>query len=562
MTGRHNRTNGASASGRTTGDSGLDVLLIGIDAGCLPVFERLYEEGRIPNLERLCTGPGNVSAPLESQIPPWTPSAWPSIFTGVNPGKHGVVGFVGYDGYDWHVSSNDDVHERSLWSLLDHHGRSSVVVNVPVTHPPDEFDGAIIPGFIGPENPKCHPEGTLEEVREAIGEYRVYPNYTRGDESISDREKMDEYQRLIRMRGEAFRYLVGKHEPDFGFVQFQKTDTVFHEFAGDPDKVETVYESTDDQIGQILEECDPDTVFVVSDHGMGPYEGYEFRINEFLEEAGYLEATTSGKGMPSWQPMRHQLREGKDCDSWEPTMTERAAAVAARFGITARRARIALERVGLADHVIKYAPQNVARTANRQVDFAASQAYVRARTELGVRINLEGREPNGIVSPSEYDALRESLMADLRAVETPDGEPVFETVAPREEYFHGPYEEHAVDIVTIPADFEHALSEELCGEQFGPVEPWNHKLDGVFAASGAGIDETAALGHPTIYDVAPTVLAALGVPQSDRMDGTVLPIVDSLGTEAYPTASESTPASREAADETVTARLADLGYMN
>ncbi|QLG50750.1 alkaline phosphatase family protein [Natrinema halophilum] len=539
----------------------LETLLIGIDAGCLPVFERLIEADRIPTIERLCSE--GVSAPLESQIPPWTPSAWPSVYTGVNPGKHGVVGFVGYDGYDWHVTSNDDVHEHPLWSLLDRHDRSSVVVNAPVTHPPDEFDGAVLPGFLGPEDPTCHPEGLLDDVRDAIGEYRVYPRYTRDDDSLADDAKIDEYLNLIRMRGEAFRYLTAHFEPDFGFVQFQKTDTVFHEFEGNEEYVERVYEGTDAQIEAILEACDPDRVFIVSDHGMGPYDGYEFRINEFLRDEGYLESTTGGKGMPSWTPMRRRLREGEEAETWEPGTVARAASVAARFGLTARRIRAVLERVGMAELATKYAPGGVTRTANEQVDFAKSEAYVRARTELGVRINLEGRDPQGIVRQDAYEQLREDLIRRLQAVETPDGEPLFETVAPREQYFHGNEIDETVDIVTIPADFEHGLSEQLGdGDYFAPAEPWNHKLDGVFVAAGEGIDEDAPLERAHLFDVAPTIMAAMGLPYSDRMDGSVVPVVDPVEPTTYPAYDDQSTERRRETDDSVTDRLADLGYMN
>ncbi|WP_407075636.1 alkaline phosphatase family protein [Natronococcus wangiae] len=538
----------------------MNTLLIGIDAGSLSVFDDL-DEGEIPTIHRLCSD--GVSAPLESQIPPWTPSAWPSLYTGVNPGKHGAFGFVGYDGYDWHVTSSDDVDEHTVWSLLDRHGYSSVVVNAPITHPPEEFDGALLPGFIGPENPGCHPEGLLEEVREEIGDYRVYPSYSRDDDTIPASEKMEEYRRLIRMRGDAFRYLADEYEPDFGFVQFQKTDTVFHEFFGDEEKVKTVYETTDEQIAAILEEFDPNHVFVVSDHGMGEYDGYEFRVNEFLRDRGYLETTTGGKGMPSWTPMRRKLREGEDCDTWEPGTIERAAAtVADRCGITAHRVRMILERVGLAGVALKYAPGGVARTANEQVDFERSQAYVRARTELGVRINLEGRDPRGVVPQDEYEELREEIIRELEGVETPEGEPVFETVAPRERYFHGDHADEAVDIVMIPTDFDHAISEQLGDEYFGPAEPWNHKLDGVFAAMGEGIDEGADLERTHLFDVAPTIMASFGVPYSDRMDGSVIPVVDSVDSTAYPKYEESDEQARPGADDEVTDRLADLGYMN
>jgi predicted AlkP superfamily phosphohydrolase/phosphomutase len=434
------------------------------------------------------------------------------MYTGVNPGKHGVFGFLDYDGYDWDVVNSTHVREHALWELLDERGMSSVVVNVPVTHPPAEIDGAVIPGYIGPEDPDCHPEGILEEVREAIGEYRVYPNYVRDDERYTEDEKLEEYCALAGMRGEAFRYLAGRFDPDFGFVEFQKTDTVFHEFDGDPEKVRRIYETTDDQIGQILEACDPDRVFVASDHGIGPYENYEFRINEFLREEGYVEATTGGKGMPSLTPIRDQLR---------------------------------------ADGT---------RTDGEQVDFPASRAYTRARIELGVRINLAGREPEGKVPEGEYESVREELIELLSGVRTPDGDRVFGEVGPREEYFHGPHVEEAVDVVTVPNGFEHLLSAQLVGSQFGPpTEPWNHTLEGLFVAAGEGIDAEADLSGAHLFDVAPTVLSALGVPYSDRMDGSVLPVVDDVGSTEYHVYSGDT--TRATDDDTVEQRLSDLGYL-
>ena len=541
----------------TTDPDRMDALLIGIDAGCLSIFDRLADEGVIPNLRSLLED--GATGPLESQIPPWTPSAWPSMFTGVNPGKHGVFGFTGFDGYDFHVVKGDDVDEHRLWTLLDQHDRSSVVVNVPVTHPPDEIDGAIIPGFIGPEDPPCHPEGVLDDVREAIGDYRVYPRYARGDDTLTDAEKIEEYCTLVTMRGEAFRYLADRFDPDFGFLQFQKTDTVFHEFDGQWEKVKRVYAATDEQIGAVLEAHDPRQVFVASDHGMGRYEKPEFRVNAFLEDAGYLETTLGGKGMPTWNVMRDDLRNGEQAEEWEPNTAERLAAALASVGLTTHRIGLVLERLGLADLAKRYAPDGVVRTGNEQVDFENSRAYVRARTELGVRMNVEGREPDGTVSPDEYDAVRAELIRDLESVTAPDGEPVFQEVAPREAFFEGPYTDRAVDIVTIPTDFQHFLSAQPAEEYFlETTEPWNHKLEGIFVASGEGIDESASLEDAHLFDVAPTILSALGVPYSDRMDGRVLSIVEETEPMSYP---EYSTSARTSVDSAVEGRLADLGYV-
>ncbi|WP_266077836.1 alkaline phosphatase family protein [Haladaptatus caseinilyticus] len=532
----------------------MQTLLVGIDAGCRSVLDPLFEDDELPHLESIFAE--GSSGPLESQIPPWTPSAWPSLYTGVNPGKHGVFGFLDFDGYDWDVVNASRVREHTIWELLDQHGYSSVVVNAPVTHPPRPIDGAVLPGYTAPENPRCHPEGLLDDVRHEIGGYRVY-----APRNLSESESIEWYRRLTRMRGEAFRYLAGRFDPDFGFVQFQSTDTVFHEHPGDEDIIRSVYRAVDEQVGAILRDCDPETVIVASDHGIGEYNGYEFRVNDFLRDEGYVKTVRGGEGMPSWSTIAgNQLQRGEESSPRQQGVAERGLALAAKVGITSQRIGDILSRAGLEEFVAKRVPEDFIRAATEQVDFPNSVAYMRDRIECGVRINLEGRDPEGVVSPEEYDEVRSELVEKLQAARTPDGRPVFDTVAPREAFFDGPYSDDAVDVVCVPTDFDQFLSAQLRGRQFGaPREPWNHKLNGIFAAAGSGIDVEADCADAHLFDVAPTILATLGVPASDRMDGSVLPVVDSAGEQSYPAyeAGETV----ETDDECVEARLADLGYL-
>jgi predicted AlkP superfamily phosphohydrolase/phosphomutase len=536
--------------------SGPAVLLVGIDAGCLPILDRLSADGHVPNMDALRDR--GVSAPLESQVPPWTPSAWPSLYTGVNPGKHGVYGFTGYDGYDYHVVDRDDVRARAIWDILGEHDRSSVVVNVPVTYPPDEIDGAVIPGFIGPEDPACHPPGLLDDVREAIGAYRVYPEYTRGESDLSDDAKLAEYCALARMRGEAFRYLCDRFDPAFGFVQFQRTDTVFHEFDGRWDLVERIYAATDDEIGRIVDACDPDVTMLVSDHGIGRYEGEQIHVNTLLESAGYLETTRGGRGMPSWHPIRSRLQRGNAAKQRQLTATERVAAGLARVGLTAHLVSRMLQMLRIDGIVTQYLPDGVSRTGAEQVDFPASQAYMRARVELGVRLNVADREPDGTVDRDEYDAIRREVIATLRDVETPAGDPAFDRVVPREAVFDGPHVEDAPDVVVEPRDYDHFLSAEPSTEPFRPNRtPWNHKRPGLFVATG-DVDTTTSVAEPHLLDVAPTVLAAMDVPYDDRMDGRVLDLATDPGSRDYgPYESADGRADPAAVED----RLVDLGYM-
>ncbi|WP_339106372.1 alkaline phosphatase family protein [Haloterrigena salinisoli] len=532
--------------------SSLQTLLVGIDAACDRVLSPLFDDGEVPTLESIYrTG---TSGPLESQIPPWTASAWPSLYTGMNPGKHGVYGFLRFEGYDWDVVNATDVRERSLWELLDRHGITSAVVNVPVTHPPREFDGTLIPGYTAPEDPDCHPDGLLEEVREEIGEYRVYP-----DEDVDDLGRA--YSDCVRMRGEAFRYLADRDDPEFGFVEFQATDSIFHERPNDEEAIRSIYRAVDRELREIIEAHDPENVIIASDHGMGPYDGVEFRANEFLREEGFVATERGGDGMPTWATVRDgNLKRGRDDTSYDPGVAERAMATAAGFGLTSQRIGGVLERLGIADLVAARVPNGLVNAGAEQVDFPESAAYVRSRIELGVRINLEGREPDGVVPPERYEEVRARLIDELRSVTTPDGEPVFEAVRPREEVFHGPEIEDAVDVVTVPADFDHFLSATLLDEQFGPPsEPWNHKRDGTIAARGEAIDPAAGVGSAHLFDVAPTVLSTLGVPYDERMDGEPLPCVEPAGTRSYPRLDADR--SVETADEGVEKRLADLGYL-
>ncbi|WP_049990396.1 alkaline phosphatase family protein, partial [Natrinema salifodinae] len=521
------------------------------------VLEPMFESGDLPTLRRLFDG--GTAGPLESQIPPWTASAWPSLYTGKNPGKHGVYDFLSFDGYDWDVVNASHVRERPVWELLSDHGHSSVVVNVPVTHPAREFDGALIPGLTAPEEPGCHPEGILEDVKLACGgEYWIYPQSSpHPDRSIEG------YERTVELRGQAFRYLCRRFSPEFGFVQFQQTDSVFHERPGDKRAIEAVYREVDRQVAETIERTDPENVLVVSDHGMGKVSGDEFRVNEFLRDRGDVSARSGGEGMPDWsKSWENDLLEGAEAGDHEPSPLERAMNLAAKVGLTTQRVASALDYVGLKEPIGKRVPNDMIRAASEQVDFPNSRAYVRSKSELGVRINLEGREPNGQVPESEYEAVREALIEELSAVRTPDGEPMFDAVEPRETFFEGPHVDRAPDIVTVPAAFDNAIAADLGRERFGePMEPWNHKRTGVIAAAGSAFDESAAIGDATIFDVAPTICSLFDVPIDVAMDGTPLPVVD-RGTETEREYPDYEPSPITATDDsTVEDRLSDLGYL-
>ncbi len=537
-------------------EGSLQTLLVGIDAASLSILDS-FEDGDVDTLRSLIDA--GVSARLKSHVPPWTPSAWPTMYTGVNPGKHGVFSFLQYDGYDWDVVDATCVEAPAIWDLLDHHGRSSVVVNVPVTSPPSDIDGAIVPGFTAPSNPPCQPPGLLAELRHDIGGYRVYGEYECADDPRDD-ERTEEYRELIRSRGAAFRCLVDRFEPDFGFLQFQQSDTVAHDFPGDRDKLRAVYRAIDEQVDAVLAATDPDAIFVVSDHGIGPYTHGEFRVNEFLAAQGFLTTTYHGRGSPLWVPIWRSehtddppQEEDHGESEYRPSWLEQVSAAAVTTVQTMGLESIA--RLLVPGHLRSSIP------VETSIDFASSTAYMRLPVELGVRLNVAGREPDGVVHPDEYEAVRSNLIDHLRGVTTPDGIPVFASVRPREAVFDGPYVDRAPDIVTVPTRFEVFPASRLAGDLFGPMgESWNPKRYGLFVATGRAVDTSRSIGGVHALDIAPTILASLDTPRSTRMDGTTLPLVTPTDEYHYPDTLDRCRID-SAGNDQVEDRLRSLGYI-
>jgi predicted AlkP superfamily phosphohydrolase/phosphomutase len=73
----------------------MHTLIIGLDAFDPGIVERMFEAGKLPNLNKYARNNGyarfEVTNPQQSEI------SWTSIATGLNPGGHGMFDFVHRD---------------------------------------------------------------------------------------------------------------------------------------------------------------------------------------------------------------------------------------------------------------------------------------------------------------------------------------------------------------------------------------------------------------------------------------------------------------------------------
>jgi len=548
-------------------------VVLGFDALDFRYLDRFADS--LPNFERLRDA--GVESPLESTVPPWTGSAWPSMYTGMDPSHHGVFGFFRHDGYpdEGEVVSRADVDAPALWNYLSNDGLPSVVCNVPVTHPADPIEGTLLPGYLASEDAPGHPEGVREELSAALEEeYRVY---SRAEMASDPEEKLAGYLELLDLRRRTARELLEGEDWRLAVLQVQKTDAVFHNFE-DADAWRAVYEAADEIVGTVLDVVGEETnVIVCSDHGIGPVRGYQIHVNEVLREHGYVEAASEGDHL-SLPAEKGSLvgSDGPAGDGDRPSQEDDGGALFHRLvegldrvGITPGRVYAAAERLGVEETLVSLTPTSVGAVVAETVDWRTSRAYCRRSVRLGVRINLAGREPEGTVAPEAYESVRAELIDLLSALETPDGEPAFETVAPREAYFDGPYADRAPDVVTVPREMDNGLSTRLYGRPFVPVDTRDHKRHGVFLGAGPGF-AADAVADLLLPDVAPIVMALLGRPVPVRMTGRVpegllsAPVErTSYGDVPYGRsgAAREGEGEADAGDDAVTERLEDLGYL-
>jgi len=529
-------------------------ILVGLDGLGFAEISPWLNDRSLSNLSSLITK-GSRSE-LSSTHPPWTPCAWPSFLSGRNPGSHGVFDFFVNDGYEKSLVNRPVVDAPYLFETVSEANKTPVVINYPVTHPTPELEyGAVVPGYLAPEDVEFSPTGLREKYESEYGEYRIYPSYGTEEKSV------EEYTEVSRHRRDMARFLDERYDWDLMAVQFQVTDSIFHDLD-DREQIRQVLEKVDEFVGDIIDLGDDDAnVFIASDHGMGDYE-WTFYINSWLAENDYCE-TTTGEEQYFRQAKNELKGENRERGTFGiVSAVGTVASALSAIGLSPRRIHRGLGVVGLDKTVERLLPEDALVAAQNQVvDHENSVAYQLLFNSLGIHLNVEDREPNGQVPPEEYDDVREKLIDELSHVRDPDGNRVFDDVLPREEVYAGKHREDAPDIVLVPRDYQYDVSGSIV-DTFRRYPHKNHKPEGILI-SNRDLDIDPETGA-SIHDVAPTVAAALGLPVDTETDGEVLgPFEADEWVDWDDLAGEYRKVSDSESGPTgdVEDRLADLGYM-
>ncbi|OGW47688.1 MAG: hypothetical protein A2Y66_02885 [Nitrospirae bacterium RBG_13_41_22] len=505
------------------------VLIIGFDGATFDLIDPWVREGNLSAIVK-CMQHGTrsilLSTPLSNSA-----QAWSTMVTGKNPGKHGIFDFFERkpDSYDVRFVNASFRKGKSLWEIISDSGKKIIVMNVPMSYPPSNVNGIILPGLDSPgiTDNFAYPANIMDEIRQEVGEYVVEPGIwgfiRQGRQDIALQKLLE----TIEIRKNTAKYLLAAYPWDFFMIVFTESDKVQHHFWKYMDRrsgpnnhyknaIKEVYQALDNALKEILDLVDKDTyVFIISDHGAGPSTNKTFFINRWLGSEGLLKFKRSKAG----RKLITQVIKWID-GQLKTKLPRGAKEVLAR---TFPRLRSKVESV----------------LSLSNIDWSSTKAYSR-ENQPAICINLKGREPFGIVEPGDdFDKIRGTIIQKLSALICPETrEKIVDQVSLKEDVFWGEETNKSPDIIFKWKDHRYIHRPTNPYSKDGFIKILNakelelsesfhrpsgvHRDEGILIGLGPGIRAGKSLSHAKLMDIAPTLLYTFGIPIPGDMDGSVI----------------------------------------
>lgn len=505
-------------------DSKRRVMVIGLDGATFDLIKPWVEEGKLPNFKKLLLE--GCHGVLESTTPSATIPAWPSFFTGCNPGKHGFYDFFKErsNSYDMTVELHPSkaVKQPTLWQILSDFDKKVALLSIPGTYPPKRVNGFMVTGLLTPPNVKfTYPPEFQDELKEKIGGYNLFFSVLSAknpDILLEDLEK------TLFNRVKAVEYIWKEKRPDFLMMVDNGTDRAEHELwkfidiknpLYDPDEVKRFgnpllkyYQTVDKTLERIRDMLDEDTILIImSDHGQGPLRKF-VNLNMFLIKEGYMVIKKN-----ALSKLKYQLFS---------------------IGFTPRNIYNLLREIGIE----RYASDNLSQErklsllnkmffSTKDINWKETVAFSSGVTGA-ITINVKGRQSQGIINKNDdYAEVRKKIIDQLLQLYDKEIKgKVINKVYKREEIYYGPYLDNAPDIVAVPSEGYEFFG--MFGFPFNQIimptfgNSGSHRRNGIFIAIGKDIKKDTKIKNANIIDLAPTILHIMDAPIPINVDGKII----------------------------------------
>lgn len=487
----------------------MKLLVIGLDCAA-PAL--LFGDERLVNIRRLMAG--GCYGRLESVVPPITIPAWRCMVSSQDPGSLGVYGFRNRADHSYgklEIATSRSFRAPTIWDHLAMEGKRSVLIGVPPSFPPPRVNGIAVGCFMTPsvQEVYTHPPQVADEIAELVGEYLVDVKGFRTDDKGWLRDQIFEMSRrqftvvrhyLEHAEWDYFHFVnIALDRVQHGFWKYM--DPTHPDFEPDSpyaDVIRDFYLHLDEEIGRVLALLDDRTaVLVVSDHGAQALHG-GFCVNEWLVREGLL--------------------------------------------------------------VLEEYPREVTPFAQLRVDWARTRVWSEGGYYARVFLNVQGREPQGVIAPGEYETFRDLVKAQFEATEDPEGRSLGTLVYKPQEIYRAVRNVAPDLIVHFGAlDWRSVGSVGYGGRlhvrenDTGP-DDCNHAQFGAFVLAAPNVPSLGELHGARLLDMAPTLVEVGGYEMPDSFQGR------SLFGGALAGAQTGAGVSAEG-EEVLRQRLAGLGYI-
>jgi predicted AlkP superfamily phosphohydrolase/phosphomutase/tetratricopeptide (TPR) repeat protein len=296
---------------RSMQNTGLKVLLIGVDGADWKIINTLVAQGMLPNFKKLKTQ--GAWGYLQSIRPMLSPLIWTSIITSKPPDIHGIIDFMIVDpetNKPAPITSNAR-KVKALWNILFDFNYNCTIINWLASWPAETIKGNIVTDRVHyslrkydrpvqEDIGKTFPPGLLKEIKNLIINDEDLSNdrlakyiHTSAQELQASIKKELTENRISHFRtilASALTYhnislkLFENEQPPFFAIYYPLVDSVGHlfikempprlsgvtpqDYAKFKDVVVKAYQLQDRMIGDYLKRMESNTVvIIVSDHG-------------------------------------------------------------------------------------------------------------------------------------------------------------------------------------------------------------------------------------------------------------------------------------------------------
>ncbi len=500
------------------------LVILGLDAGDPAFIRKWARQGYLPTIssimERGCWGEtGGYELISEHGV-------WVSLFSGISRGQHGYYYFrqLKPGTYDLEPVAGPDMDVRPFWSGLRDTGKTVAIVDVPDCMPERGLNGVQLINWAIHDtwNPTYYqtisePPGLLSDVHEHFG--TKLESIEEIDAGLRENQRL--YSRILRhveKKGALCRHLLPRDRLDLAVMIFAESHAADHQFWKYCPEVdgETATENTDGELTNAIRD-----VYQAIDRELG------LLLAQLPDSANVV--IVSSVGMEDDYPTTGLMEAF--CRQLGYQATPEAGAISFRPMDLARRLLPRTWRVALSRHLSWAQREGLLAEAFRNgTDWSTTTAFaIPALYTSFVRVNLRGREPQGIVEPgADYDALLDRIAADLRQLIDPEtNEPAVTEIRRTVDAFSCAPHATLPDLWVEwkPGRYMERVEHPRATLSISKPEfsrRSDHSARGFVAAAGPSIRQQGDVGTVEVLDLAPTFLSLMGEPVPPSMSGQVL----------------------------------------